>query len=231
MYNYAGVTLLTEIIFGGFLGIVAGLAFQQISAFQIKRRTDETAKIETVNNPVVVVLWVVISALLFGLIYYLEKDPAKRVEKILYISIAISIAVVDMDIKKIPNFSVLALLIIKVVSMVYAIVKGGEVVNIIFPAVIGLAVGFFLYQIPMLFHIPIGTGDVKYCGAIGFCLGIFSFIQAALIMAIALLLYLLYLVSTKKGSIKTAVPMGPYLSLGVVITILYPILDKFIDIF
>ena len=81
----------------------------------------------------------------------------------------------------------------------------------------------------MLIGIPIGTGDVKYSAAIGYCLGAFGYLQAALIMAAGLLIYLIYLVATKKGSLKTAVPMGPYLSLGVIVTALYPVFGELSD--
>jgi prepilin signal peptidase PulO-like enzyme (type II secretory pathway) len=42
-------------------------------------------------------------------------------------------------------------------------------------------------------------------------------------MAVGLLVFLVYLIVTKKGSLKTSVPMGPYLSLGAVITVLFPV--------
>lgn len=218
-----------EIVYGGLLGILAALAFNLISIFQIKRRTDENAKIEAVKNTAVVVAWLLISGALFAAIFALFEDTATRIEAAAYISIAISIGVVDLDIKKIPNSSVLALMIIRTVAIVYAIATGVPVKQTLIPSLVGLAAGFILYQLPMLIGIPIGTGDVKYSSAIGFCLGAFGYLQAALIMAAGLVVYLIYLVATKKGSLKTAVPMGPYLSLGVVVTVLHPVFGELSD--
>ncbi len=218
-----------EIVYGGMLGILAALAFNRISIFQIKRRTNENAKIEAVKNTAVIVAWVLISGILFAAAFAVFKDTAARLEAVAYISIAISIGIVDLDIKKIPNSSVLSLMIIRTAALIYATATGVPLKQTVIPSLIGLAAGFILYQLPMLFGIPIGTGDVKYSAAIGYCLGAFGYLQAALIMAAGLIVYLIYLIVTKKGSLKTAVPMGPYLSLGVVVTVLFPIFGELSD--
>lgn len=218
-----------EIVYGGMLGVLAALAFNRISIFQIKRRTDESGKIEAVSNTALIVVWVILSGLLFAATFAMFESTAKRLEIVAYISIAISIGVVDLDIKKIPNSSVLSLLIIRTAAIIYAIATGAPLKETLIPSLVGLAAGFILYQLPMFIGIPIGTGDVKYSAAIGYCLGAFGYLQAALIMAAGLVVYLVYLVATKKGSRKTAVPMGPYLSLGVVITALLPVFGELSD--
>ena len=215
-----------DALYGGVLGILAALAFSRIAVFQIKKRTDETAKLEAVQNAAVIITWVILSGVLFAVAFARFEDVAQRLEAIAYISIAISIGIVDLDIKKIPNSSVLALLLIRTAAIIYAIATGVPVKECLIPSLIGLAEGFILYQLPMYFGIPIGTGDVKYSAAIGYCLGAFGYLQAALIMAAGLVIYLIYLVATKKGSLKTAVPMGPYLSLGVVVTVLFPMFGE-----
>ncbi len=217
---------MTDMIYAGALGVLAALASNRISLYQIKRRTEETAKTEAVKNSAVIIAWAVASAVLFAVTFARIEGTAQRLEAIAYISIAISIGIVDLDIKKIPNPSVLALLIIRTVALVYAIATGAPIKETLIPSLAGLAAGFILYQLPMFFGIPIGTGDVKYSSAIGYCLGAFGYLQAALVMAAGLMVYLIYLVVTKKGSLKTAVPMGPYLSLGVVITVLFPVFGE-----
>lgn len=217
---------MVEILYGGALGILAALAFNRIAVFQVQKRTQETAKIETVKNTALIVTWVLLSGVLFAAVFARYPDTAVRLESVAYISIAISIGVVDMDIKKIPNSSVLALLVIRTAALIWAIANGAPVKETLIPSLIGLAAGFILYQLPMLIGIPIGTGDVKYSSAIGYCLGAFGYIQAALIMAVGLLVYLVYLVATKKGSVKTSVPMGPYLSLGAVVTVIFPVFGE-----
>lgn len=215
-----------EAIYGTALGTLSALAFNRISVFQVQKRTQETAKIETLKNTALIVGWVLLSGALFAAVFARYADTAVRLESVAYISIAISIGAVDMDIKKIPNSSVLALLTVRTVALVYQIATGAPLKETLIPSLVGLAAGFILYQLPMLIGIPIGTGDVKYSAAIGYCLGAFGYIQAALIMAVGLLVYLVYLVATKKGSLKTSVPMGPYLSLGAVVTVLFPVFGE-----
>jgi len=214
---------MVETIYGGALGTLAALAFNRIAIFQIKKRTQEASKIEAVKNTAVIVAWVLFSGVLFAVSFLRYSETAARLEAVAYISVAIAIGIVDLDIKKIPNSSVLTLLIIRTVAIVYAIATGVPVKETLIPSLIGLAAGFILYQLPMLVGVPIGTGDVKYSAAIGYCLGVFGFLQASLIMAAGLIIFLIYLVATKKGSLKTSVPMGPYLSLGAVITVLFPL--------
>lgn len=215
-----------DAIYGTALGTLSALAFNRISIFQVQKRTQETAKIETLKNTALIVGWVLLSGALFAAVFARYPETAVRLEKVAYISIAISIGAVDMDIKKIPNPSVLALLAVRTAALIYQIATGAPLKETLIPSLIGLAAGFILYQLPMLIGIPIGTGDVKYSAAIGYCLGAFGYIQAALIMAVGLLVYLVYLVATKKGSLKTSVPMGPYLSLGAVITVLFPVFGE-----
>ena len=218
-----------DIVYGGALGILAALAFSRIAIFQVKQRTDETAKLEAVKNTALLVGWVIISGVLFAAVFATQKETHLRLESIAYISIALSIGVVDLDIKKIPNSSVLALLLVRTAAIIYALVTGVPVKECLIPSLIGLAGAFILYQLPMFFGIPIGTGDVKYSAAIGYCLGAFGYLQAALIMAAGLLIYLIYLVATKKGSLKTKAPMGPFLSLGTVATVLVPVFGELSD--
>lgn len=218
-----------DIVYGGMLGVLAALAFNRISIFQVKRRTDENAKLEAISTPAAVAVWVILSGILFAAAFAMFKSTAQRLEVIAYISIAVSIGIVDLDIKKIPNSSVLALMIIRTASIIWSAVSGVPIKQTLIPSLIGLAAGFILYQLPTLIGIPIGTGDVKYSAAIGYCLGAFGYLQAALIMAAGLVVYLIYLIATKKGSLKTAVPMGPCLSLGVVVTALFPAFGELSD--
>ena len=218
-----GGTTMNEMLTGGIAGLAAGLAFNRISVFQVKRRTDDQKKIKTVNNIGAAAISALISGFLFAVIFRLYDNWALRLEYAAYISIAISIGVVDLDLKKIPNLSVLALLAVRTAAIIYGLIQGGSAKGTLVPSLVGLAAAFVLYQLPMLIGIPIGTGDVKFASAIGYCLGLTGFLEAAIIMAIGLALLLVLLKATKKGNLKTKVPMGPFLALGTAATVIYPV--------
>ena len=216
---------MNEMLYGGVIGMIAGLAMNRIAVFQVKRRTKESAKIEAIDNVVLAVIWALASGILFAVLFKLYGTTAKRLEYAAYVSIALAIGVVDLDIQKIPNLSVLALLVVRSAAVIYELVTGDSAKEALFPSAIGLAAAFILYQLPKFFGIPIGVGDVKFASAIGCCLGIFGFLQAAIIMAIGLVFFLAYLMARKKGNLKTKVPMGPFLALGSVATIIFPVLS------
>ena len=214
---------MNEMLYGGAIGMLAGLAMNRIAVFQVKRRTEESTKREAVDNIVLAVIWALISGILFAVIFKLYGTTAKRLEYCAYISIVLAIGVVDLDIQKIPNLSVLALLVVRSAAVIYELVTGVSAREALFPSAIGLAAAFILYQIPLFFGMPIGTGDVKFASAIGYCLGLFGFLQSAVIMAVGLVFFLVYLMARKKGNLKTKVPMGPFLALGSIATMIYPI--------
>lgn len=189
---------MNEMLYGGAIGLVSGLAFNRIAAFQVKQRTEDSKSREAVDNVALAVVTALVSGILFALIFKLCDSTAKRIEFAAYISIAISIGVVDLGIKKIPNLSVLALLIVRTAAVIFELINGASVKCAIFPSVIGLAAAFILYRLPMLIGIPIGVGDVKFASAIGYCLGVFGFLQAAIIMTVGLALLLIYLMATKR---------------------------------
>ena len=49
-----------EMLYGGALGVVAGLAMNRIAVFQVKRRTEESVKREAIDNIVLAVIWALI---------------------------------------------------------------------------------------------------------------------------------------------------------------------------
>ena len=214
------------IIIGAISGLAAGFVTSRITLFQVKKRTDDATRINKVASLPTVAAICAVSVILLAVIFGLYGYSVKSVEYALYALIALSIGVVDLVLKRIPNLSVLALLIVRLAAVVYELFSGASVKSALVPSLIGLVAAFILYQLPMFIGIPIGVGDVKFASAIGFCLGLFGFLEAAIIMAAGLLILLAVLTATKKGSVRTNVPMGPFLALGTVFTMIFPIFEK-----
>jgi prepilin signal peptidase PulO-like enzyme (type II secretory pathway) len=66
-----------------------------------------------------------------------------------------------------------------------------------------------------------GAGDVKYSAVIGVCIYAMGYFQSMVFMGIFVAIYLVYLKITRKGGLKTLVPMGPFLSVGTVISMCF----------
>ena len=211
-----------ELVYAAAIGLLVGLVFQQISVSQVRKRSDNEQAIKRINSPIVIILRMVLSAALFAGAFWRYDDTVERIQALVIISIAINITAVDVDIRKIPNESVLLLFLTKVGVIIAQLVQGQQFREVTFPAVMGLVVGFALYCIPSVFKIPIGAGDIKFCAAIGFCLGVYGFLESSIIMALAMLVFWAYLKISKRGSMRTVTMMGPYLSLGAVFSLLLP---------
>ena len=159
---------MTELLYGAALGIAAGLAFNRISVFQVKKRVlaklkKDTAggkctdaqlsqareeadrKLEHIRSPILAVVWAILSGLIFTDIWMVT---VKRLEYMAYISIAGSIAAVDLDIRKIPNMSVLSLLAVRTAAIVWELIKGVPAKETLIPSLAGLAIAFVLFQLP-----------------------------------------------------------------------------------
>lgn len=219
--------LLIEILISAVSGLAAGLLFQRITVLQLKKRTDDSSKIKAVNKPSVIIPWMLVSAALFALLTWkLKEQCIVLVEYLIIASTAINILAVDALIRKVPNSSLLILLVTRAIGIVLEIVfKVGTVKSVVIPSFFGLFIAFLVFSLPSYFGIRIGAGDVKYSGVIGFCLGFIGFLEAAVIMGIVNLIYWAYLKITHKGNGKTLAPMGPCLSAGVIITLLVPLTE------
>ena len=218
------VRLLIEVLISAVLGLAAGLLFQRITVLQLKKRTDDASKIKLANRPVVIIPWILISAALFALISWRCKETVVMIQYFVFVSVSINIAVVDWLIRKVPNSSLLILLAARAIGMVLEVAfKVGTVKNVVIPSFVGLFIAFLVFSLPSYFGIRIGAGDVKYSGVIGFCLGFIGFFEASAVMGVVNLIYWAYLKITHKGNGKTLAPMGPCLSVGVIITLLIPL--------
>ena len=66
-----------------------------------------------------------------------------------------------------------------------------------------------------------GAGDVKLVACIGFFAGITGVLESIILMSLLLLIYTIYLYTFKKGNLRTLVPLGPFLMLGLFIHIIF----------
>lgn len=224
--------LLTASVFA-VLGLIAGFFSLRIAKKQIESRVEKIPELKEFNPSLLEKKWVpCIWIISFACVYVLAVFRCSNIVALIYAAVFIfcvyNIAAVDLAIRRIPNELLLTLLVSSLVKDIaepiinksYSDIKS----NLIY-ALIGIVGGFILYIIPSRFGVYIGNGDIKLSAVIGFSLGIVGYVQAMLIMALIMLVYLIILLITKKGGLKTKAPMGPSLAIGAVATLLFPILQ------
>ncbi len=140
----------------------------------------------------------------------------QSIQKMVIVSTALIISIMDIKFRIIPN-TMIAILFISSLLFSFSGVKDQSILL----HALGLAIGLAFLGIPFLLNSSIGAGDVKYLTVIGLCLGYPDIIKAILISSSILLAWLLLLLATKKGGLKTKFAMGPFLSIGFVITLLF----------
>lgn len=132
------------------------------------------------------------------------------------IMILLAITMIDFDTMTIPNGLVIALIVPTIVMMV------------LHPEITLLerVIGFFCISFPMyllILAIPdcFGGGDVKLIAAGGFLLGWKLTLVAGFIAILIGGFYAVWLLVSKKSKKGAHIAFGPYLSIGIVISLLY----------
>ncbi|MFZ5973826.1 MAG: prepilin peptidase [Bacillota bacterium] len=200
------------------LGGLLGECMRHLTRLLIKNRVGQDTKSPFLNGRWSTALWIMAGAVGCGVIALWTSEIVIGIEYMGIFLVLISLSAVDNSIRKIPNELILALLILRL----SAIAMQGDPAAFL-PAVEGLAVGLILFLIPSRLGICIGWGDIKLAAAAGFCLGVVGILQAALVMAAVLAIYSLYLIISKRGNLKTKVAIGPPLSLGMMVTLMFPL--------
>ncbi len=218
--------MLVKIVISAAYGILLGLVTIPLSKKLTLSRTDDPGMAAPLNKTSFKLLAVVLGLIAAAGIVFTSESYSLMIRDLLLLIPIFSIAFVDSLVRKIPNPLLLAMLAIDFVSLIYEAVQlndPDEVIDFIFKPIIGVTIGMIVCIIPSILKIPMGAGDIKYSGVIGFTVYAFGYFQAMVLMAVLVALFWAYLKATKKGSIKTQVPMGPFLSIGTVITMCLPI--------
>jgi len=172
-------------------------------------------------------VWIAVSAL--GPALIAAALPAagmvRLIQYALVFFVILCLSAVDVTVRRIPNV-LLALLV--AIFLVGDAVTGGF--TNLKSGLLGAVIAVAVFIIPSKMGLNIGWGDVKYAAVIGLCFGLAGFLQVTLVMALALAAYAAYLRATKKGNLYSSAAMGPYLSLGVMTAMVFPVLQNVISL-
>ncbi len=204
-------------------GALAGYPARMLTKRLIENRVDNVPSSKLMDGRGSLAIWMTASAALWLAISFAmtASSTAELAFAIAASEIVLCISAVDGLIKKIPNELLVALVLVFFASRV----TGGGLAGFKWN-VFGALLASVVFLLPSRLGMSIGWGDVKYAFVAGLCFGLLSFVQIMLVMAAGLGVYAVYLGVTKKGTLKTSAAMGPYLSLGVVATMLFPVLTN-----
>lgn len=216
------IKLLIGVVYGIFLGVVTIIVSKKLTL----KRTDDPVKAAPIDTTLFKIMAVVVGIIASVAVMLTSTDTALAIRNELLLIPIASIAVVDSLVRKIPNPLLLYMIIVQVIYLVYYSVTNDP--QILLTAGFGFFVGFASCAFTTLLKVPVGNGDTKYCAVLGMCIYLQSFLQSMVLVGLIAIICLIYLKATKKGGIKTMIPLGPLISLATVISICFPYLPNFL---
>lgn len=169
-----------------------------------------------VKNKINSIIFMTINGIGWSCAFAIAGTGFQAIQIMVVVSAALLISIIDMKIRIIPNELVL-LLFISSLFFAFASIKNQPIL----PHFIGLLIGVAFFSIPFLLKSNLGGGDIKYIAVMGFCLGFPDIVKAMMILSSVLLVWLIYIMISKKGGLKTKFAMGPFISIGFVATMFF----------
>ena len=169
----------------------------------------------------------VLTALIFILMYDRFGLTGEFVVSVFLLSLIVIITFIDLDHQIIPNKLLLVCLIPTAYILILDSLKGPGIFSGILSHIwgaLGLGLGFLFIGLFGEFIFKkesMGMGDVKYAALIGLILGWQKGLLASAIAFFSATILLIIFLLLGKVSLGQRVPFGPFLSLGVFVTILW----------
>jgi len=202
-------------------GLPLGLLVRIWTRRMINQRQPNTRTSVWLEDSLLVqVAWALTGLLINGLILLTASGSWMALVWAVWFYALLMLSVVDWEIRKIPNETLALLIIAKIFQIIIL-----RDLSLLPRALLGLVAGYFFFAIPVLFGRTIGQGDVKLAAVIGFCIGIGGMLQSIAVMSLGIVINLAVLLKNKRGNLKTKVAIGPYLSIGMVVSVLFPLLN------
>jgi prepilin signal peptidase PulO-like enzyme (type II secretory pathway)/uncharacterized protein YneF (UPF0154 family) len=216
-------------------GMAIGFALFQFAKKQIQVRIEQMPQLaedyipDLLNKKYALLIWELAFAISFFLSYLvLNENIVSLVFFLIMSCCCIGLSGVDLAIRRIPNEYLLVMLVAGIANVIAnpLINQSGDLKQRIVFSVLGVVISFVVFALPKKIGLYMGNGDIKLSAVIGLALGVLGYVQAMVVMALITIVLLIVLKLTKKGGWKTQAPMGPMLSAGTLITILFPLMNS-----
>lgn len=156
-----------------------------------------------------------LTVVLFVFLYFAIGLSNQLMVALVLAAILIIISFVDFKYYLIPNRVILVGFIIGVMVHIYFPTIAWS--NVFLGFIVG---GGVLYLLAIVSKGGMGGGDIKLGALIGFYLGWQKVLAALFLGALFGSIYGIFMILTKKIDKKTPIPFGPFLSMGVILTLL-----------
>ena len=160
-----------------------------------------------------------LTAFLFLLVWLTYGFTPESLLVITLFSVLVIISFIDFDLQIIPDGLVLIILVLGIIHGIYHCLDPEA--NWYTWALGFLAASLPLFILGLIIQDSMGGGDIKLMAAAGLFTGARLILLALFIGALYSLAYSVFILARKQGSMKTAIPFGPFLSLGIATSILF----------
>lgn len=156
---------------------------------------------------------------------YMEADSPVLARTFKYLAMLLVLAAVgwiDWKVRKIPNILVLALICIRLLFFIYESIKEPDYISFnIIQMLFGAALCLIILLIcRVLVHNSIGMGDIKLFAVLGLYFG-YDVIYVMFFSFLCTAVFSIYLLAFKKMKKKDSVPLGPFIFLGTILSIIF----------
>ncbi|MCD8086236.1 MAG: A24 family peptidase [Clostridiales bacterium] len=150
------------------------------------------------------------------------NSPISILKLLLAYCVLACAALADVKFFRIPHPYVLTLLVGRVLFLVPELIftYEGTLSRLLSSVVGGLGCMLFLMLVSKISHGGLGYGDVKLFGGLGFLCGLYGAAYTLLFSCILCALASASLLLFRKKTLKDTLPMGPFVLLGFVVTVL-----------
>lgn len=189
--------------------------------------SDEYVISNKINHKVFIALLFGISiiiALICGFVSGNRQDELlSTIKMLLALCVLNVVAIIDIELYKIPNICVLILLAGKGLSIIpEIIINDGTVwIGLVNSIIAGTFSLVFLLLMSKITRGGIGYGDIKIFGSLGFLCGVRAVIYTLMISFFLSAVVSVVLLITKRKQLKDGLPMGPFIWIGFATTIVF----------
>lgn len=230
----AGLLFFASIIvvvwsFGLADGISSSVSLSDDEVRLVLRRHYHPAAVLPIINNLKVSHWVQIFILSVttGFVVFLQmrRDEfwVELLKSVVLLLILLVVAVVDWKTTKIPNFLPISLVALRVpIFLLEFFFRREQFKSSIISSAIGLLIGLLiLVFFSIITKGGFGMGDVKIVAATGFSIGLLSTMCSLLYGMILCMFAAVFLILSKKKTLKDVIPFGPFFYFGYVALVIF----------